>query len=80
MPNPDDRRPIRTVLRSVDEDAKKWPEARDLGTRNSRILARELRAVAPLLRDLAVLATCNDVRGDDPLVLRARALADELEA
>ena len=69
---PDDR-PLRDVLHAIEhgDDATSW-EVR---------LARELRALAPLLREAALKIYVNRRPGPVPDLVRVlRAKADELEA
>lgn len=90
MPTNDDR-PLRDVLREVEEAqfgqefvfVPKAYAKTHVGTlaRASVRLVRELRAVAPLLREAALTIYINRNPGPVPeLVRKLRALADELEA
>lgn len=78
-----DERPLRDVLREVEEEYAYWNGA-------PMRLARELRALAPLLRELAAMAELTITIGkmesgkeykyETELMNQARAKADELEA
>ena len=77
---PTNDRPLRDVLREVEEYDTQGQLLMDEWRTNARRLAREIRSIAPLLREAARELARHMHPNDRVLLDKLNAKADELEA